>query len=549
MVRPRYLALSTKVMLSAIVGLPSALALTAGHASAQWSTTYQRASLNAPHNGAFRERYESADRLFNAFDYAEALRYERLWGGSRARPSALEVQEFTRLTGELFVNPPRLPVAPGAVENDFAKLAPEAVAMIDWVQRLRRQSYDILADESAGADERDGRIAELVAYYRSRSALAVSTKPKSLDALDGQFYSLAFRRQYPKYNGLMWASRWLQVGLYEPLLAGNTAAERKRLSEATVTRFRQMLQNPPESMPYIMPMTPVIAPMFARRYPELAAVLDNAHMLEDVIADILVAREVPRSAKRQEILRAATVFRSDTAFATAYDSWLAMTATVGANNMGGLPIGFGDALPQPSVARGKSMAGVVPRSAAAAADAGMAGMQHGNMQPGQPGQNPEAMNVQGISREVMLAVYERMMADPVIRERIATDPVIRQLLGDSSAGRGQGMGGMNMPGMDHANMPGMATTGAANRETPAPMTEERRQAIEFAVRLLSDPAVEARVQSDPELRKLWSDPDVQRRLAEIRRSPQARPTPPPPTRRPSSPPARPTSPPPAHEHR
>ena len=161
----------------------------------------------------------------------------------------------------------------------------------------------------------------------------------------------------------------------------------------------------------------------------------------------------------------------------------------------------------------------------AAADTGMAGMDHGAMTQGQ------GTAMQGISMETMVAVYQRMMADPVIRERMATDPVIQQLLGgDSSAARrGQGAGGA-MPGMDHSNMPGMGPPGggsAADRAAPAPMTEERRQAIEFAVRLLSDPAVEARIHSDPELHKLWSDPEVQRRLTELRRAQPQRPTPPP----------------------
>ena len=39
--------------------------------------------------------------------------------------------------------------------------------------------------------------------------------------------SLAFRKRYPKFNGLIWAYHWMQVGLYEPLLVGRTAEERQ----------------------------------------------------------------------------------------------------------------------------------------------------------------------------------------------------------------------------------------------------------------------------------------------------------------------------------
>ena len=505
-------------------------------AMTQWSTSYQLSPLRAPYNGELREQFTEAYRLFNAVDYADALRYEVLWGSSRARTAALETEAFGRLTGDLFIDPPHLPIAAAAVQREFAKLVPEAAAMLGWVQTLRRQTYDVLADESAAENDRYGRITELVAYYQSVPDLAISTSAKSLDALDAQFYSLAFRRAYPRYNGLLWATRWLEAGLYEPLVVGETPSDRRRLADSTMARFRRMLDNPPETTPYLLPMAPAIAPTFARRYPELATVLDNAHMLQDVIADILVAREVPRSAKRQEILRALTLFRSDTAFATTYDGWIAMGTTLGAENMGGPAVGFGETLPQPTVARGASVAGMIPRRAAtAAADAGMAGMEHGQMAQGQ-----DTAAMQEVGMETMMAVYQRMMADPVIRERIATDPVIRRLLGDSSAvgaaqsAGGAAMPGMNMPGMDHANMPGMTPPAGANA---APMTEERRRAIEFAVRLLSDPAVEARIHSDPELHRLWSDPDVQRRLAELRR---ARTTTPAPTRT--------QPPPPRHRH-
>ena len=508
-----------KHILRLLVGACVGLTLNASHAGAQWSTAHGQAPLKAPHNGAFRDRYAAAERLLNAFEYADARRYEALWSESRARASALEVHEFARLTRELFVDPPRLRLAPGVVEREFAKLVPEAVAMLAWHRNLMRQAYDVLADPALKEADRNGRIAELVAYYRYRREAAVSARPRSFDALDGQFHSLAFRREYPKFNGLAWATRWLTIALYESLVTGDSPAERERLVTAALDRFRQLIRNPPETTPYTMPLSPVIAPAFARRFPELAAILDNANMLQEVFADILVAREVPRSAKRQDILRAANLFRSDTTFATTYETWLGAGALISANNMGGLAVGFGDSLPRPTIVRGMSMAGVMPRAAApAAAEGGMAGMDHGDM----PGMSTTAaVDVSGLDADALAMLVQRMMADPVIRERVATDPAIRQLLGDT-AGVGRNAAAADMSGMDHANMPGMSPAAAANPPAGPPMTEARRQAIDFAVQLLSDPAVEARVQSDPELRKLWSDPDVQRRLAELRRTPPAR---------------------------
>ena len=86
------------------------------------------------------------------------------------------------------------------------------------------------------------------------------------------------------------------------------------------------------------------------------------------------------------------------------------------------------------------------------------------------------------------------MADAVIRERIMADPELRRMMDEMSAA----MGGYPM---DHAG-------------TPEASAEAR--AAEFIVRLLSDPAVEARIHADPVLHRIWSDPDVQRRLAELR---------------------------------
>lgn len=482
------------------------------------SSTYSQAPLTASHNGEFRERHASADRLLNALAYSDAARYELLWAETRVAPPRLENSEYTRVTSDMIASPPRLPSTLGTLAPSFSRSVPTVVAMLEWADAIGRQAYDALA---AGGPAMDAHISELVAYYRSRSNVAISAKPKSADALDAQFFSLAFRQRYPKFNGLIWANRWLELSLYEALVVAQSPDERRRMADAAVRRYHSMIAGSPEAAPYLIPLAPVVAPAFTQRYPELAAVTDNKHMLQDVLADILVSREVPASARGQETARAAALFRSDTAFAAPYDSWLAMRTTIGAQNMGGPGVDFGTAPAQPTVARGMSLAGAVPR-VQSPAPAAMTGMQHDMSPAAMPGMGAQSM-------DVVMAVYQRMLQDPVIRERMATDPAIQGLLRPGSGTAGT-PGSMNMPGM---NMPGMATV--------APMTEERRQAIEFIVRLLSDPSVAARIHADPELHRLWSDPDVQRRLLELR---GARPGPTPqPQQRPAQPP-----PPPAHRH-
>ncbi len=484
-----------------LLGAFAALAFQSAVASAQWATTYEVSYLPGSFNWQFRRNYPGADRLFNALDYGHGTLRETLWKYPDAPLEQLEQREFDYITRTLLARPPRLPVVTEAIEVDFAKLAPEAKAMFDWAQLLDRQVYDVWADSSTPVAEKDARVTELLGYYRSRPELAFSSVPKSMDAVDAQFYSLAFRRRYPKFNGLVWASHWLQAGLHEPLLVGRTDAERKAMVDATVGRFRQMLAGAPRSMPHVMPMTPAIAPTFARRYPEVAAIMDNLHMMNGVVADILASRDVPRSAKRREILTAARMFRSDSTSASGYDEWLSMGEKMGLNNMGGPAVGFAPELPLPTLARGMPMARMNP------SPAGMPAMARGGVQhdttPATHDMNMPGVGQRGerVDTQALLAIHRRMMADPVIRERVATDPVLRRMiaqLGSLPPGP-QAMGGAPMAGMS-----AMASS------------EAQREAIEFIVRLLSDPTVESRIHSDPELHRLWSDPEVQRRLGELK---------------------------------
>ena len=610
------------LMIMPVLGmvLGSAAEPAAAQGSRRWSTVSDQFYLPAEHNWKFRRTYPVADRLFNAFDYGHAILYETLYTKPNAPAGELEDREYNFVTRRLLVNPPRVPLEEGAIEIAYAKIAPEAKMMFEWAHVLHRQAYDVWADESIPLPEKDARIAELLAYYRSRPDVAFSSVPKTMDIMDGQYFSGAFRERYPRFNGLIWAYHWLQVGLYEPLIVSETLDGRQTGVTATVARFRQMLENPPQTMPHIMPMTAAVAPTFSQRYPEVAIIFDNLHMMHDVISDILASPEVPRGSKGAEILRQVAMFRDSTSYATTVEGWWQMSQMMGANNMGGAAGNYLAALPVPTVPYGASMAGMehgnmpgmqaqpgnmqgmqhgntpgmqaqpgaqgaqgmqhgntpgmqaqpgaqgtMPgmqhgntpgmqaqpgnmqgmqhgntpgMQAQADAQGNMPGMQHGNMpgmqaQPGnmqgmqhgntpgmqaQPGaqgnmQGMQHGNMQGgamdmgnMNMELMVQMHQRMMADPVIRERMATDPVLQRMMQQmQTMPQTQGSGMMNMPGM---NMGAPAVAGATE--------EDRRQAIEFIVRLLSDPAVEARVHADPELHQLWLDPEVQRRLAELR---------------------------------
>ena len=437
--------MTTRVLCALAVFLPLS-------AQAQWSTTYEQFYLPGGFNFEFRKNYPAADRLFNAFDYGHAILYERLWTKPNAPVTELEDKEFQFITRRLLVNPPNLPLEEGAIEIAYVKIAPEAKMMFEWAHLLHRQIYDVWADERLAPAQKDAKVHELIRYYKTRKDLAFSSVPKNMDLMEGQPYSLAFRKKYPKFNGLIWAYHWLQIGLYEPLIAGKNKDERQSGVAATVTRFRQMIEQPPTWMPRVMPMTPAVAPLFTARYPEAAIIFDNLHSMHDVISDILANPSVSRSQKRAEILKAASRYRDNTSFAMTPNEWRQMASMMGVQNMGGPVRGFMAAFPTPTVERGAVMS-----HASMPGMANMPGMQHSTTPPAasagsMQGMDHSTMTMPSDSAKVMdhssmpgmsgasttsppaaagndvAALHARMMADPVIRARVNADPTMRRLM-------------------------------------------------------------------------------------------------------------------------
>ncbi|MEJ7810245.1 MAG: hypothetical protein WKG32_07470 [Gemmatimonadaceae bacterium] len=429
-------------LLVAVVGAGAA----APAAGAQWSTAYEQFYLPGKFNWQFRHNYPGADRLFNAFDYGHAILYERLWTEPGAPVSVLEETEYNFVTRELLVHPPRVPLEEGAIEIAYAKLAPEAKLMFDWAHLFHRQVYDVWADERIPVAEKDAKVAELLRYYKSRPDLAFSSQPKTMELMEGQPYSLAFRKNYPKFNGLIWAYHWLQVGLYEPLVVGKTKDERQTGVLAAVARFRQMIENAPANMPRIMPMTASVAPTFAARYPEASIIFDNLHSMHDVVSDILANPGVPRDGKRERIMEAARRYRDATSYVQTVAEWRDMAQMMGVENMGGPSVGFLATFPTPTVERGAVMAGMDHANVAGMKNmqdtSGMRGMRH-NM-PGMPGMAgaDSARRTRGdsmpgmehgamrMSDDDVMALHMRMMSDPVIRQRVLADTAMRRMMTD-----------------------------------------------------------------------------------------------------------------------
>ncbi|HEY2374706.1 MAG TPA: hypothetical protein VGH98_01915 [Gemmatimonadaceae bacterium] len=295
--------------------------------------------LGASYNWTYRDHFPHSDRLFNAFDYGHATLYEHLLRDEGRPVEAahdIDGREFTYITTQLLVHPPDLPLEEHAIGPTYTTLVPELAAVFDWTHMLHRQLYDVLADARLDSAGRDARVAQLLRYYKSRHDLALSSHAKSMELMEGAFYSFVFRQQEPKFNGLLWSYHWYQMAVYDALLAANDATGQHQNVDAVTARFWQLIADAPSHMPTTMPLTAAVAPRFASRYPEAAIIFDNLHSLHDVVADILASPKVASREKRPEILRALAAFRDSTTEVVSLNDWRSMALEMGVDRMGGV---------------------------------------------------------------------------------------------------------------------------------------------------------------------------------------------------------------------
>ena len=280
-------------------------------------------------NWRFLHAYPEAARLFNAFDYGHAVLYETLWSKPGAPAALLENERFTYLTNNLLRRPPRFAIAEEAVAPTYARHAWRAVLMFDRAHVLHRQIYDVYADERLNDSARVALVERLTDWYLADKEYALTATPKAMELMDGQPFSQAFKKGYPRFNGLIWAYHWLQVGLYEPLIEASSLPDKKAGVQHTVARFWDMLDSAPARLPTVMPMTSAVAPLFSERHPRAAIIFDNLHMLHDIISDILVSTQIPKSGKRDAIYAALREFQDGSRNTMELEHWRMMGEHMG----------------------------------------------------------------------------------------------------------------------------------------------------------------------------------------------------------------------------
>ena len=295
---------------------------------------YEQTYLRAPHNYAFRDAYPNVDALFNAFDFGHSALYEAELRHPHELGHVVDTELYHKVTTQVLRHPSRVTLDEHAIAPGYTTLAPELAASFEWAHMLHRQLYDILADARIADTDRDARVAEVLRYYQSRRDLALSSAPKSMALMEEQPFSLSLRRAAPSYNALIWSYHWLQMSVYEALLAAPPGRERDALMEKSVATFWEMGATRGR-VPSVMPMSPAVAAHFTSRYPEAAAIFDNLHALHDVAGDILASPRIPQSEKRMAFMLALSQYRDGVTAVTTRDEWIAMARAMDVVKMGG----------------------------------------------------------------------------------------------------------------------------------------------------------------------------------------------------------------------
>lgn len=277
-------------------------------ACSQWEPRDKRFYYRAMWNFALREDLAELDSEFNGVDFGHSNLYENLLLTGGQDVPAIE-ERARKETLAFIATKPRLNPNEEAIAPNYMKLAWRAQNTFDEAHALHRATYDIMASNEP---DRDRAIREVLAYYQA-SRYALTARRLDHRRLDELPYSKTFRQRFPLFNATIWAYHYLQVAVYDPLQAAPSLEAKIQAIRPILSTYRGYLAQPPVQWTF-MPLTAELSPSFAARYPEIANIFDNLHMLHDNISDILASEALPTwEAKRAEIYRLLDVYYLATA--------------------------------------------------------------------------------------------------------------------------------------------------------------------------------------------------------------------------------------------
>lgn len=282
--------------------------------------------------------------LLDALETADALVLASLAADGAASEQAADARIYTRVVRDILATPGEegsAEVEGGEGRGNLTEAVPaRARSALRRATAFRRALLEVFADPDATAIYRDVR--ELVSDYLADGETAFPSDPKEAAITGESPADGAFGATHPNLHGLSWAGRWLRLAAFEPLIRYDTPERRRAGVLAVVARFWSMLEDPPETLPTQRPMAPTIAPALVDEYPDAAAILDNAGMFRDVVADALAGDDI---GDRAAIVADALDRFQDRDFLRAswYD-WNRMAILRGVGNQGGWAI---DIVPRP----------------------------------------------------------------------------------------------------------------------------------------------------------------------------------------------------------
>ena len=284
------------IRVAAIVATATvALALAA---CSQFEPRDKRFYYRALWNFALREDLAELDSEFNGVDFGHSNLYENLLlTGGNDIPA---IDDRARKETLAFIaTKPRLNPNEEAIAPTYMKLAWRAQNTFDEAHALHRATYDIVVSDEP---DKERALRNVLAYYQE-SAYAITDKRLDHHRLDQFPYSKTFRTRFPLFNATIWSYHYLQVAVYDPLQAAPDLDAKKQAVRPILATYRGYLEQPPVRWTF-MPLTAELSPTFAARYPEIANIFDNLHMLHDNISDILASEQLLTwDAKRAEIYR------------------------------------------------------------------------------------------------------------------------------------------------------------------------------------------------------------------------------------------------------
>lgn len=234
--------------------------------------------MPAVHNWAI-QRLPAFARDMHGTGVGHAMAYEAM---ARGETGSLETNVFDRIDRVLH-NPPRNPVDEASISPTFIRQYGALEKVFDWAHLLHFQTIDVLIHPGWSQARRDQEIEKLWRNYQSQP-YALTGLPMNMEFLSSSPYDGAFRRAYPKVNGLFWGYHWLQTAAYDMLYE---IEPRDQISQYGVLGDQYRRIELYRTNRDFMPMTAEMSPRFSKRFPMIANAFDNLHMLHDNVNDIL----------------------------------------------------------------------------------------------------------------------------------------------------------------------------------------------------------------------------------------------------------------------